>query len=54
MRSKWKLLLRVLPGNALLAFGVCAFVVPTGLMPGGAAGIKPVLQYFLPKVPLPV
>lgn len=35
-------------GNALLAFAVCAFVVPQGFMLGGSSGIALILQRMMP------
>ena len=48
MKQHLKTLLYTLVGNTLLAFGVCAFVVPRGFMMGGANGIALTLQQFLP------
>ena len=44
----------VLLGNLLLAFSICAFVVPCGFMLGGTTGICLALQHFLPNAPLSV
>ena len=44
----------VLLGNLLLAFSICAFVVPCGFMLGGTTGICLALQVFLLDVPLSV
>ncbi len=44
----------VVLGNLLLAFSICAFVVPCGFMLGGTTGICLALQTFLPNVPLSV
>jgi len=38
----------VLLGNAMLAFAVCAFIVPNGFMMGGSTGVALVLQQFFP------
>ena len=54
MREKLKMLLSVVVGNALLAFAICAFVVPNGFMLGGSAGISLAIQHFLPELPLSV
>ncbi len=54
MKAKLKVLASILLGNALLAFAVCAFVVPNGFMLGGSTGIALALQHFLPRVPLSV
>ncbi len=48
MKEKIKFLLSILLGNALLAFSVCAFVVPNDIMLGGSNGIALFLQEFLP------
>ncbi len=48
MKEKLKFLLCTLVGNALLAFAVCAFVVPNGIMLGGSNGIALFLQQFIP------
>jgi uncharacterized membrane-anchored protein YitT (DUF2179 family) len=54
----WKrhlqMILSVLVGNVLLAFGVCAFVVPNGIMLGGSTGIALAVQHFLPGLRLSV
>lgn len=54
MKAKLKILASILLGNALLAFAVCAFVVPNGFMLGGSTGIALALQHFLPQVSLSV
>ncbi len=58
MKSGWKqnlgMILSVLAGNILLAFGVCAFVVPNGIMLGGSTGIALTVQHFLPWLRLSV
>ncbi|MBQ8091093.1 MAG: YitT family protein, partial [Pyramidobacter sp.] len=43
-----KLLFFLVLGNTMLAFGVCAFVMPHRFMLGGATGIALFLQNFLP------
>ena len=48
MKEHAKTLIFTLLGNAILAFGVCAFVVPRGFMMGGANGIALTIQQFLP------
>jgi uncharacterized membrane-anchored protein YitT (DUF2179 family) len=48
------MILSVLIGNTLLAFGVCAFVVPNGIMLGGSTGIALAVQHFLPGLRLSV
>lgn len=52
--KNWKVLASILLGNALLAFAICAFVVPNDFMLGGSTGIALALQNFLPQVPLSV
>ena len=54
MKVNYKFLLSVLLGNAMLAFAICAFVVPYGIMLGGSSGIALTVQYFLPNLPLSV
>ncbi len=53
MKEKLKLVGSILAGNALLAFAICAFVVPNGIMLGGSNGISLFLQQFIP-VPLSI
>ena len=52
MKKEWKRLIQtvlgVLAGNAVLAFAVAAFVVPHGIIMGGATGIGLILSRFLP------
>ncbi len=48
MKQKLKFILSILVGNALLAFSICAFVVPNGIMLGGSNGIALFLQQFIP------
>ena len=48
MKDKLIFLLSTIIGNALLAFAVCAFVVPNGIMLGGSNGIALFLQQFIP------
>lgn len=54
MKEKLKVFGSVLLGNAMLAFGVCAFVVPNNFMLGGSTGISLAIQSFFPSVPLSV
>ena len=54
MKKHIQALLAIVAGNALLAFSVCAFVVPNGFMLGGATGIALALRHFLTQVPLSV
>lgn len=53
MKEKIKFILSVLLGNALLAFAICAFVVPNGIMLGGSNGIALFLRQFV-DLPLSV
>jgi uncharacterized membrane-anchored protein YitT (DUF2179 family) len=54
----WKhhltMILSILIGNTLLAFGICAFVVPNGIMLGGSTGISLAIQHLLPEMRLSV
>ena len=52
MKEQLRILPVVLLGNAMLAFAVCAFVVPYGIMLGGVSGISLAVQHFLPNVRL--
>ena len=49
-----KTVLSVLLGNAVLAFVVTAFVLPIGLVMGGATGLGLVVQYYIPGMDLAV
>lgn len=48
IRSTVKMALFILVGNALLAFAVCAFVIPNNIMLGGSNGIALFIQHFIP------
>ncbi len=48
MKDRLKVLLYTLLGNTMLAFAVCAFIVPQGFMLGGSSGIALIGQQFLP------
>lgn len=48
MKEKLKFYLSVLLGNALLAFAICAFVIPNDIMLGGSNGIGLFIQQFIP------
>ena len=48
MKEKLKFFLAIILGNTLLAFAVCAFVVPNGIMLGGSNGIALFIQQFVP------
>lgn len=48
MKEKLKFFLSIIAGNALLAFAICAFVVPNDIMLGGSNGIALTIQHFLP------
>ena len=54
MKQNLKLIVSVLIGNFLLAFCVCAFVIPNDIMLGGASGIALFIQMFLPGIRLSV
>lgn len=53
MKQKMKLLTSMVVGNTLIAFAVCAFVVPNGFMLGGVNGIALALQHLF-DLPLSV
>ena len=48
MKQNLKILIYTLLGNTMLAFAVCAFIVPQDFMLGGTSGIALTAQYFLP------
>ena len=48
MKQKLTFFLSVIIGNALLAFAICAFVIPNDIMLGGSNGIALFLQQFIP------
>ena len=48
MKEKLKVFLSVILGNAMLAFAICAFVVPNDIMMGGSNGIALAIQQFIP------
>lgn len=48
MKERLKFILSVIVGNALLAFSICAFVVPNEIMLGGSNGIALFVQQFIP------
>lgn len=48
MKQQLKVLLYTLLGNTMLAFAVCAFIVPQDFMLGGSSGIALAAQHFLP------
>ncbi len=54
MKKQLKILPILLLGNAMIAFAVCAFVVPYGIMLGGSSGIALAIQHFLPQLRLSV
>ena len=53
MKQQLKRLPQLLVGNILLAFAICAFVVPQDFMMGGSNGLARFLQNFVP-LPLSV
>lgn len=48
MKEKIKVFGSIVLGNAMLAFAICAFVVPNDIMMGGANGIALAIQQFIP------
>lgn len=48
MWEKIKFILTVILGNTLIAFSVCAFVVPNDIMLGGSNGIALLVQQLIP------
>lgn len=48
MSEKSRVVLHTLIGNAMIAFAVCAVVVPHGIMMGGSGGIALILHDLLP------
>ena len=48
MKQHLKVLICTILGNAMLAFAVCAFIVPQDFMLGGSSGIALTVQHFLP------
>lgn len=54
MKAQLKVLPLIIFGNAMLAFAVCAFVVPYGIMLGGSSGIALTIQHFFPGLRLSV
>ena len=48
MKQSLKVLLTIILGNAMLAFSICAFVIPYDIMLGGSNGIALVIQHFIP------
>jgi uncharacterized membrane-anchored protein YitT (DUF2179 family) len=54
MKQRLKVLASVLLGNAMLAFAICAFVVPNDIMLGGSGGIALFVQHFIPGLRLSV
>ena len=48
MKQSLKVLLTIILGNAMLAFAICAFVIPYDIMLGGSNGIALAIQHFIP------
>ncbi|MBQ8621866.1 MAG: YitT family protein [Oscillospiraceae bacterium] len=48
LKETLRMLLYVIVGNVLLAFSICAFVIPNDIMLGGSNGIALALQNFIP------
>lgn len=47
-QEQGKVIFYTIVGNAMLAFAICAFVVPQDFMLGGASGIALIFQQWLP------
>ena len=54
MKQNLKMIGSVLLGNTLLAFAICACVVPNDIMLGGSSGIALFIQQFFPGIRLSV
>lgn len=54
MKQNLKFFGSIILGNALLAFSICAFVIPNDIMLGGSNGIALFIQMFLPEIRLSV
>lgn len=54
MKQNLKVIASILLGNTLLAFAICAFVVPNNIMLGGSNGIALFVQQFIPGLRLSV
>lgn len=48
MKQNWKTIISLILGNSMIAFGVCAFVVPNNIMMGGSTGVALTIQHYLP------
>lgn len=48
MKQQLKMLCYIVLGNTLLAFSICAFILPNNFMLGGSSGIALTIQNFLP------
>ena len=48
MKQSLKVLLTIILGNTMLAFAICAFVIPYDIMLGGSNGIALSIQHFIP------
>lgn len=48
MKQKLKVFGSIILGNAMLAFAICAFVIPNNIMLGGSNGIALFIQQFIP------
>ena len=48
LKQNLRLIVSVIVGNAMLAFAVCAFVIPNDIMLGGSSGIALFIQQFIP------
>lgn len=54
MKQNLKVFASVLLGNTLLAFAICAFVLPNDIMLGGSGGIALFVQHIIPGARLSV
>lgn len=54
MKKQLKIIPITIFGNAMIAFAVCAFVVPYDIMLGGISGISMAVQHFIPNLRLSV
>lgn len=54
MKQNLKVFAAVLVGNTLLAFAICAFVLPNDIMLGGSGGIALFVQHIIPGLRLSV
>lgn len=48
--KSWISIAGILLGNAILAFGIAGFILPLGMITGGATGIGIVLHHYVPQI----